>query len=304
MVDGPAIATHFMLFDEGDDIPLIVIDFHPFWVGAGRYQVYRFDGTHFVPIDSTAAIWHTSGGPIEALSLQPFINSTGDLIFTIEMSSWEGRALLYNDGRIKSAAFYSFEMVYEWADHVVIWLPGENPDDIWEEYARFTRAEFEAYRESPDFFSIFPNMPDGEFRALAPMQALQAQLTTDVYSILREITPPSTLVAAPPPTPNPRTEYIGVEDHRSFDYFMEHIRETDIIIVTQPQYQPFYFDGVNSSMWFNGEYWVATMYEFESVFDRVMASDQHGFWRQHHANGRFVMETNHPWLGAFFEGIP
>jgi len=306
MVDGPAIASRYFLFDDGSGIPLIIIDFHPFWVGAGRYHVYQFDGEHYVPIDSTEANWHTGGGPIEALSVQPFMSDAGDLAVTIEMSSWEGRVLVSENGRLRPVAFYSFEMVYEWADHVVIWQPASMPDGIWEEHARLTRAEFDTYKQSPAFFSIFPDMPEGDFRMLQPMAALQAQFDADVYRVLREQTPESTLVAAPPPTPIPRTEYIGVEDHRDFDYFMELIRETGINIVTQPQYQPFYFDGVSSSMWFNGEYWVATMYEFESVLDRVLAYDQHHFWRGrgHHHNGRFVMETNHPWLGEFFEGIP
>jgi len=303
-VDGPAIANRYFLFDEGNGIPLIIIDFHPHWIGGGRYHVYQFDGTDFVAIDSTYANWYTGGGSLEVLTVQPFINNAGDLIVTIEMSSWEGRVLVSENGQLRTAAFYSFTMEHEWADHVTIWQRGNTPEDPWEEYIQLTSEEFEIYRQSPEFITIFPNMPEGDFRMLAPMPALQAQLDADVYRILREQTPESTLVATPPPTPIPRTEYIGIEDDRDFDYFMELIRETGIIIVTEPQYQPFYFDGVVSSMWFNGEYWVATMYEFESVYDRVIAFDQHHFWRGLPANGRFVMETNHPWLGDFFEGIP
>ncbi|MCL2404483.1 MAG: hypothetical protein FWC92_02930 [Defluviitaleaceae bacterium] len=303
-VDGPAIASRYFVFDEGDGIPFIIIDFHPHWVGSGRYHVYRFDGTDFVPIDSTAANWHTGGGPMEALSVQPFISDAGDLIVTIEMSSWQGSVFVSENGRLRPAAFYTFTMEHEWADSVTIFRSGNTPYDSWEEYAQLTREEFEAYRQTTAFFSIFPDMPDGDFRMLAPMPDLQAQLDADVYQMLREQTPESTLVAAPPPTPIPRTQYRDVEDNRSFDYFMGNIRETGISIVTQPQYQPFYFDGVTSSMWFNGEYWVASMYEFESVYARVMAMDQHHFWRALYSNGRFVMETNHPWLGEFFEGIP
>jgi len=302
-VDGPAIAWRYFLFDEGNGIPLIIIDFQPHWIGSGRYHVYQFDGTDFVLIDSTEANWHTGGGPIEALTIQPFMNDDSDLIVTIEMSSWEGRVLLSENGRLRTAAFYSFTMEYEWADRVTIWHFGDTPEDPWDEYAQLTSEEFETYRQSPRFFSIFPDMPEGDFRMLAPMPDLQAQLDADVYRILREQTPESTLVATPPPTPNPRTEYIGITDDRDFDYFMEFIRETGITIVTEPQYQSFYFDGVSSSMWFNGEYWVATMYEFESVHTRVMAMDRYHFWRGRHANGRFVMETNHPWLGDFFEGV-
>jgi len=304
VVDGTAIASNFMLFDEGDGTPLIIIDFHPYWIGSGRYHFYRFDGEHYVPIDSTAATWHTGGGSHEGLFVQPFINDAGDLIVDLGMRGWEGRVLVSEDGRLRPAAFYSFEMVYEWADHVVIWLPAETPDGIWEEHARLTRAEFEAYRQSPDFFGIFPNMPEGEFRMLAPMPDFQAQLHANVYDNLRAQTPASTHVAAPPPTPNPRTEYIGVEDHRDFDYFMELIRETGIHIVTEPQDNIIHPEHeFIASMWFNGEYWVTTMYEFETVFDRVMASDMIPFWRGLRANGRFAMETNHPWLGEFFEGI-
>jgi len=309
-VDGPAIAENYMLFDEGNGIPLIIIDFHPYWIGAGRYHVYRFDGTDFVAIDSTNAHWHTGGGGLDALTVQPFMNDAGDLIITIELSSWQGRVLLSENGQLRIAAFYSFEMEYEWADHVVIWQLPDTPgiwDAPWEEYARFTRAEFDAYRQSPAFFSIFPDMPEGDFRMLERMPALQAQFDTDIYQILREQTPASIHMATPPPTPNPRTEYIDVEDDRSFDYFMEFIRETGITIVTEPQDNTIHPEHeFIASMWFNGEYWVASMYEFESVFDRVMTMDMHHFWRGQgrYANGRFIMETNHPWLGSFFEGIP
>ena len=302
-VDGPAIASRYFLFDEGDGVPLIIIDFHPYWIGSGRSHVYRFDGEAFVPIDSTNANWYTGGGGIESISIQPFVNDAGDLILSIQ-SGMDGRLLLAEDGQLRVAGIYAFDMEYEWADHVIIWEFPINPYEMTEIYARLTRDEFEAYRQSPAFFDIFPNMPEGDFRVLAPMPDLHARFDADIYRILREQTPESTLVATPPPTPNPRTEYIGIEDDRDFDYFMAFIRETGINIVTEPQYQPFYFDGVGSSMWFNGEYWVATMYEFESVHERVLAFDRYHFWRGRHSNGRFVMETNHPWLGEFFEEIP
>jgi len=304
-VDGPAIAWRYFLFDEGNGIPLIIVDFQPHWIGGGRYHMFIFDGENFVPIDSTAAGWHTMGGGIEAMYVQPYMNDAGDIALIIQVSLMEGRVMLLENGVLRNAGLYSFEMVYEWADHVVIWQMSDTLYSPWEEHARLTREEFEAYRESPAFFSIFPDMPEGDFRALAPMPDLQAQLDADVYRILRQQTPESTLVAAPAPTPNPRTEYIGVEDNRSFDYFMELIRETGIHIVTPPQDNIIHPEHeFIASMWFNGEYWVTSMYEFETVFDRVIAMDMMPFWRAHHANGRFIMETNHPWLGGFFEGIP
>jgi len=305
--DGPVIAWRYFLFDTGNGIPLIIIDFQPHWIGSGRYHVFMFDGTDFVPVDSTQATWHHAGGGIDSLTLQPFMNDADDLIINIEMGLG-GSMLLLEDNRLNMASRYSFDMVHEWGDQVTIWHPPANPANPYaapDVHAELTRAAFEAYRESPAFFSIFPNMPEGDFRMLAPMPQLKAQLDAEVYQQLRQQTPASTHVAPPPPTPTPRTEYQDVEDHRSFDYFMEHIRESGIHIVTQPQ------DSVSdpehefiASMWFNGEYWVTTMYEFESVYARVMAMDMHGFWRGLYYNGRFMMETNHPWLGEFFEGIP
>ncbi|MCL2527521.1 MAG: hypothetical protein FWE42_03800 [Defluviitaleaceae bacterium] len=305
-----ATAYRFSLFDDGSGIPIIFVMFRSHWVTMGVYEMFIFDSEQYMFAGSPGGFGGTAM-QIEGGRLSPYVNDNGDLIFYMADQLSGSFVVIGQSGEYEFLGSYTIGQENELGD--VIYISNMTEDGQWDPIV-LPREDFEALRDTPGFFALFPDMPEGNFRPLERMVAQQEHMASTIQTILQQqipVAPPSHEVIVPTPwedtlitPPNPRYEYMVVWDDRTTEHFVTAIIEGGFEI-SEPEPLETHWDLLYGGVSFHVEdHAFAQIFEFNDVRARAMAFDQvynryqsHGIWVH---NGKFAIETNHEALREFF----
>jgi len=312
-----SIAVSYRLYDDGSGVPIIFIHFQSFWVTSSFYAMYQFDGTEYVFVDIVAGFGGTMT-QIEGRWIYPFIDDTGRiLIYSGDQLGGVFREPTPDQtggGWVNAVASYGIAQRYEWGDEIHIYNQSSN----WEPVV-ISREEFDAIRLTPEYFSLFPDLPEGNFRLMEPMADLEQHFTNTITPILQEhirlmpqrIYTPSPIL----PSSNLPYEYLEAIDDRTIEYLLNAIRDEGFAIRGEEPLEV-HWDLLGGGVFFRIEGWAypnmtAQIFEFHDIRARVTAFDQvyerYGYAANEHIwipNGKFIIETNNAALSNFFATIP